>query len=244
MRLINMGTLGPASCLGLALLVQTHPRPVSLKWKPLAHPVLNYEAHRGGQYGAITGDVRMTVTRKIIGVERDGTIAVEESTYAISEVAAGKEQISEKRDGHRASWKLKRKPNGELAAFDDASWGIDWPDQSAGAEPLFDMIYPDKPVRKGDQWTYLREPNEAKRVTLRRIIYRFEGTEQVRGRPCYRVTAKLSGMLGGGVAGGKVTGAGTFWLSVDDGTIVKSDLSISKPDLAPIILHETITRKE
>jgi hypothetical protein len=93
--------------------------------------------------------------------------------------------------------------------------------------PRFEMverlIYPDKAVSVGDSWTFKEAANPVKGTYDNFSTFTFRGSERIGGILAKKISVdyrELGILL-------SMSCEGTFWVSPDDGSIVKKDLHVS-----------------
>ncbi len=114
-----------------------------------------------------------------------------------------------------------------------------WTDEDVMSDPLFDIIYPDKPVQKGQTWTYHTTDVTSDRTT----DFTYVGTDRVGKLKCNRVSVSFHAIMNNGEAGGKMSGSGTTISAEDGGVENQGTQELNEHQDAPMSFHEVITLK-
>ncbi len=209
-----------------------------MAWKPTAGPILTYDWERSGPWGAYHADVKMTFIQEVLDASKPDTIHLKDTLVLIEENAGLQWERADPKNPYTETWQLTHKADGEWASYDTPK-EPHWPDEDLLSAPLIDIIYPEKPVRVGDKWSY----HTTDATSARTLDFTYVGAERVGHWKCNKVSVALHVTTNNGEGGGKLSGSGTYWLDVKDGAVVKSDLQINEHEQAPLQLHEVIMRQ-
>lgn len=220
-------------------------RSANIVWKPQVGDIHRYKWSAWsedfpGPDGVTTLSQEEIDADTIKEVRPNGDI-VEEVKVTGIKAKLGSSDVASKASSEVRTQTLVYNPSGLL---------LDWSSDAKGDvdNPRMDrverLIYPDHPVNAGDTWTYKESANPTKGIYDNEAVFTFRGSQQMNGVLAKKITFayKETGILL------SISASGTFWVSPDDGSIVKKDIQVNNLNVPPnnrqMNLHITVTRIE
>ncbi|MCH8273705.1 MAG: hypothetical protein IH851_02855 [Armatimonadetes bacterium] len=209
---------------------------VRIEWKPKAGNEINYNlvmtATGDIGMGPMDVEAHIAIARKVLRVNGDGTVVVEESETMTGLFLDG-DDMTEMASGQGSTvTTTTHKPNGEVTDRKiDSPTGEDNPRMAESQV----FIFPDKSVSPGDTW---------KRTVAgdypAQTVFKYIGTEKVGKWACYKVEVDFRETRGQQ----PYTSKGFVWLSTEDGELVKGVFDLKNFEPQPGIVLDGVIQIE
>ena len=213
-----------------AAAVGTAEAPVRIEWKPKEGNELKFKltmnasGDMGGGEMAIEAEIALTY--KVLKVNDDGTVKVEESESMVSLFVDDQDMTDMVAGQGGSTTTIVYKPNGEPISREVSSaMGVDNPRMAEGQV----FIFPDEPVSPGDTWTRTTKGESDKGTVDTKTSFKYIGTEMVGSWSTYKILYDFTETVGND----PYTAKGHIWLSVEDGEMVKGELRLENFEPGP-----------
>ncbi|MBL8048831.1 MAG: hypothetical protein JNJ45_09120 [Chthonomonas sp.] len=168
----------------------------------------------------------MHETAKVVKVEEDGTVELEQVTEYVKLITGGEtiDLTTEELEPEKATEKYAK--NGKFLSAED----MDGDDTIFRIHHLVDFIRPDKVVGKGDEWTFEFDTKDRSGAKSGAAKFKFAEVEKVGSFECAKVTFSAEEKEGDKPA----TSEGTYWIRLSDGAMIKGEVKCKNfPDEEP-----------
>lgn len=187
---------------------------VSIKWNPKEGATYKYKMEAKMNFGQeipVTG----MITNKIEKVtDEKVTISIKSSVEAMGTTMDSTSTDTLSRSGETLESKTSADTQGaDLRRLMQASA----------------FIYPGNDVKVGETWVHKVKKNEEKGIFSSETTFKYEGTEEVDGVKCHKITSQFKETD----AETNASAANTFWISIDDTEQYKSTNSVKSCTVAP-----------
>ena len=199
---------------------------VTLKFGSKVGDIHKYKMHASLEAGGGNAEVSGDFTDKVTKVEEDSyTIEQTESNVKVSFNG----QDIDQPDSVETT---VRKMSGEIT-------DVQTDQDSAAARrtgDLVNFVFPDKPVKVGDEWTYKVKADDKKGAVAATATYKVESTEKVGTHDTLKIknSYKEDGT-------DPASSEGFYWIDVKDGSLVKSTQTWTNVPIGPVVASGTIT---
>jgi len=194
------------------------PAPADIVWKPKAGDTAKYKLEIVPE-APFDMKIVMEITSKVAKVEQ-GKITVESTTSSPKMYIDGQEQT------------IPQNPVSETHVYDANHETLSTnltTDAAARMSDATALILPGKPVSPGDTWKRTRKASKELRTMDSETVYTYDGDETVGKWKCFRIKFSFKETSGEHI----LTNSGTAWISVDDGSLVKSEMKTVNYEYSP-----------
>src|SRR5579884_2492357 len=200
---------------------------VTLKFSPKVGDTIKYKMSASMDAGGGTADVSGEFTDKVTNV--DDTSYTVEQTQSNIQVSFNGQQMSQPDNTATTTRKL----DGEIADIKSdqespALWRV--------AE-LNNFIYPDHPVKVGDEWTYKVTADEKKGTVAATANYKVDSAEKIGTHDTLKIKTSYKEDGDSSAASSE----GFVWIDAKDGEMVKARENWSNVPLGPITATGTVS---
>lgn len=152
--------------------------------------------------------ITMDLATKVAKIE-EGKITVESTTTNMKMTMNGQEQPMDQASG----------PQTQVfdARHETLSINVDQENMARMSDSL-SFVFPDKPVSVGDSWKRVKKASKELKTMDSEATYTYDGDETIGKWKCYRIKFDYKETSGEH----PLSNSGTDWISMDDGSIVKS----------------------
>ena len=202
-RLIGIGLL-IATC-ATALAVQDA---ITLKFAPAEGAVYKYKISGSFQFSGADATLSGNVQDKVTKVDKDGNYTVEASQSGMA-IEFNGQTMSPPDTKDTTTFK----PNGDVVDYQSDTPS---PDARRMAD-LNTFVYPDKPVKVGDEWTSSLAEDSKNGVVPATVKYKFDSLEKIGSHDTAKIKVTYKETSGSDPAGSD----GFVWIDTKDGSMVK-----------------------
>lgn len=203
----------------------------NVTWKPKVGNEIHYKfvseiPDLGGQ-----GDMKLgaDVDHKITEIRPDGNVVVvdKQSDFSVTLNGTDMTQAAAGQIPQSVTETTIEKPNGQIVERK-----TDAPAQMAQPrmDALSEFVFPDHSVNVGDTWSKNLTGDKAKGTFDSQTTYTYQGKEAVGGTDSYKIAFEYKETN----APSNITASGTFWVSADDGELVKATMKVKNAQLGPL----------